>query len=128
MLGESGVLSVHFAAGCVFDTERLDSGNNDNRLAVNGGTRKLKGFFDSYDLDRTAGQIQCAAVGMARIAERIRGLIENGVARYEPENHGALGAKQFGHGKTGGVTSQQRLAAAGGHTQTNVRHASSEAC
>jgi hypothetical protein len=37
---------------------------------------------------------------MARVAQRIGGLVENRVARHKPENHRAFGAHKIRHGQS----------------------------
>ena len=60
---------------------------------------------------------------MARIAERISGLIEDGVARYEPEHYCPLGMQQLTHSDASGMTSNQCLPPTRRYAQTYVGHA-----
>ena len=59
---------------------------------------------------------------MPRIAQSIRRLFKNRIAGNEPEHHRALGLKQFRHRQAARVTRQECFAAAGGNTETNIRH------
>ncbi len=52
-------------------------------------------FFNRHHFHRTARQFQRAAIRMARIAQRVGGLVQNRVARHQPENHRALGAHEI---------------------------------
>ena len=128
MLGEGAVLVVDLAAGGVLDAEGLDGGDDDHGLPFDRGAREAERFLDGDDFDRAARQLQGAAVGMARVAQRVGGLVEDGVAGDEPEHHAALGVEQIGHGQAGRVAGEQRLAAAGGHAQADVGHPMRQSC
>jgi hypothetical protein len=59
---------------------------------------------------------------MPRVAESICSLLQNRIARYEPEHDRALGLKQFRHCQSARVARQKCFAATRGDAQTHVRH------
>ena len=67
-------------------------------------------------------KFQRPPVRMSWIAERVGGLVKNGVAGHEPENNGAFGVQQLRHGDARRVAREQGLAAARRHPQADIRH------
>ena len=122
MFGKRSVLVIHLAPGRVRRAKRLYRRNNHHRLAFHRRTRQPQRFLDGHHLHRAARQLQRAAIRMARIAQRIGGLIQYGIARHQPQHHRTLGAHEIVDRQPRRVARQQRLAAAGRHTQAHIRH------
>ena len=84
VLSERAVLIVNFASRSVLDAERLNGCDDHDRLAFHRRARQPQRFLDRHYLDRPAREFERAAVRVARIAQRIGGLVEYGIARHEP--------------------------------------------
>ncbi len=124
---KNAVLIVDLAPGRVFHPKRLEGRNDDHGLPVHRGARQTQGFLDGNHFHRAAGRFQRPAVGVARIAQRGGGLVENGVAGHQPQHHCPFGVQEFVHRQPGGVTGQQGFPAAGRHAQTDIRHSGRQA-
>ena len=122
MLGKRAVLVINLPPGRILHAESLNRRHDDDGLSLDRRAGQPQRFFNRHHLHRAARQFQCAAVGMARIAQRVGGLVENRVAGHEPKHDGAVGAQQFRHGESGGVAGQQGFSAAGRHAQADIRH------
>ena len=87
MLRKVAVLAVHLAPCGILDTEALYRRDDDDGLPLNGRTREMQCLFDGHHLDRAARQFQRATVGVARVAQSINRLDQDGIARHKPEYH-----------------------------------------
>ncbi len=97
MFAESPVLLIYFPPRRIFHAKGLYGRDDNNRLPINHRARKAQGFFNRHDFHRATSQFERATVGMTRVTKGIRRLVEDGVARYEPEHDSALRVQQFAH-------------------------------
>lgn len=61
-------------------------------------------------------------IALALLGQGVPRLVENGVARHQPQHHRAVGAHEFPHRQPHRVAGEQRLSTARRHAQTDVRH------
>jgi len=106
MFGERAVLVIDPAPGRVLDTKRLDGGHDHHCLPLDGCTRQAQRLVDGHHFDRPASQFQRTAVRMAWIAQCIRRLIQNRIARHQPEHHRSLGPHELALSQSSRIAGQ----------------------
>ncbi len=109
------MIGVDLAAPRVLHPEGLDGG--DDHAGVLGevmGADHLEIRDVEHPHPAAEGRVQTAAIGVARVAQRLDRLGLDRVARDHPQHQRALGLKVFLRREPHRLGRQQRLAAAGG--------------
>ena len=106
--------------------ESLHRGNDHHCGRIQRGPRQRFGFVQVHHRHR-AGQLQRVMVGMGGMTQRLQGLLADGVAGHQPQDHAVLAAQQVRVDQRHRARCEEGLAAAGGHAQAEVGHVDGEA-
>ena len=112
---------VHLAALLVFHLKGLSCRDNDHGRGIQRRPRQRASLVQVQHRDRPR-LAQGQMIGVMTIFQRAERLLADRLARHQPQDHAVLAAQEVRVGQRHALRCEPRLATAGRHAQTEIRH------